>query len=89
MTRSASSRPCAKPWPTVFAARPWATCRIGEKLQATGRGLGIEVENRAGGAKGAFIPTGLRWVVECSFAWLSRYHRLNTIIDCCLRASRT
>ena len=51
----------------------------GEKLQATGRSLGIEVE--AGGAKGAFIPTGLRWVVERSFAWLSRYRRLNTIFD--------
>ena len=49
----------------------------GEKLQATGRSLGIEVE--AGGAKGAFIPTGLR--VERSFAWLSRYRRLNTIFD--------
>ena len=53
----------------------------GEKLQATGRSLGIEVETKAGGAKGAFIPTGLRWVVERSLAWLSRYRRLNTIFD--------
>jgi transposase len=51
----------------------------GEKLQATGRSLGIET--KAGGVKGAFIPTGLRWVVERSFAWLSRYRRLNTIFD--------
>jgi transposase len=53
----------------------------GEKLQATGRALGIEVETKAGGTKGAFLPTGLRWVVERSFAWLSRYRRLNTIFD--------
>lgn len=53
----------------------------GEKLHATGWSLGIEVETKAGGAKGAFIPDGLRWVVERSFAWLSRYRRLNTIFD--------
>jgi transposase len=53
----------------------------GDKLRATGRSLGIEVETKAGGAKGTFIPTGLRWVVERSFAWLSRYRRLNTIFD--------
>jgi transposase len=53
----------------------------GERLQATGRSLGIEMETKASGAKGAFIPTGLRWVVERSFAWLSRYRRLNTIFD--------
>ena len=53
----------------------------GEKLQTTGRSLGIEMETKASGVKGAFIPTGLRWVVERSFAWLSRYRRLNTIFD--------
>ena len=53
----------------------------GDKLHATGQSLGIEVETKAGGAKGAFIPAGLRWVVERSFAWLSRYRRLNTIFD--------
>jgi transposase len=53
----------------------------GEKLRTAGRSLGIEMETKASGAKGAFIPTGLRWVVERSFAWLSRYRRLNTIFD--------
>ena len=28
-----------------------------------------------------FIPDGIRWVVERSFAWLARYRRLNTIFE--------
>ncbi|PWC53799.1 hypothetical protein TSH7_31895 [Azospirillum sp. TSH7] len=28
-----------------------------------------------------FIPTGIAWVVERSFGWLSRYRRLNTIVE--------
>jgi hypothetical protein len=28
---------------------------------------------------GTFLPDGIRWVVERSFAWISRYRRLNTI----------
>ena len=28
-----------------------------------------------------FIPAGICWVVERSFAWLSRYRRLNTIFE--------
>ncbi len=39
------------------------------------------IETKASGAKGTFVPTGLRWVVERSFAWLSRYRRLNTIFE--------
>jgi hypothetical protein len=27
------------------------------------------------------IPVGICWVVERSFAWISRYRRLNTIFD--------
>ncbi|PWC56442.1 hypothetical protein TSH7_28160 [Azospirillum sp. TSH7] len=28
-----------------------------------------------------FIPTEIAWVVERSFSWISRYRRLNIIID--------
>jgi transposase len=28
-----------------------------------------------------FVPAGICWVVERSFAWLSRYRRLNTIFE--------
>jgi transposase len=53
----------------------------GENLKTTGQDLGIEVETKVCGAKGKFVPTEIRWVVERSFAWLSRYRRLNTIFD--------
>jgi transposase len=53
----------------------------GEPCRKAGQNLGIEVEAKTSGSKGSFIPTGLRWVVERSFAWLSRYRRLNTIFD--------
>ena len=33
------------------------------------------------GRYGQFIPAGICWVVERSFAWLSRYRRLNTIFE--------
>ncbi len=33
------------------------------------------------GRDGRFIPAGICWVVERSFAWLSRYRRLNTIFE--------
>jgi len=51
----------------------------GENLKTIGQDLGIEVE--VCGAKGKFVPSEIRWVVERSFAWLSRYRRLNTIFD--------
>jgi transposase len=53
----------------------------GKKLKAVGQSLGIDVQAKACGAGGTFIPTGIRGVVERSFAWLSRYRRLNTIFD--------
>jgi transposase len=53
----------------------------GPKLREAAEALGIAVETKASGTKGSFIPTGLRWIVERSFAWLSRYRRLNTIFD--------
>jgi transposase len=53
----------------------------GENLKTIGQDLGIEVETKVCGAKGKFVPSEIRWVVERSFAWLSRYRRLNTIFD--------
>ena len=46
-----------------------------------GPALGITVEAIARGRDGQFIPAGICWVVERSFAWLSRYRRLNTIFE--------
>ena len=35
----------------------------------------------ARGGDGRFVPAGICWVVERSFAWLSCYRRLNTIFE--------
>ena len=43
--------------------------------------LGITIQPSAGGHGGTFIPEGIRWVVERSLAWISRYRRLNTIFE--------
>jgi hypothetical protein len=43
--------------------------------------LGITLQPRAGGHGGTFIPEGIRWVVERSLGWMSRYRRLNTIFE--------
>src|SRR3954467_9643013 len=51
--------------------------RLGEAAQA----LGITIEAIARGRDGQFVPAGICWVVERSFAWLSRYRRLNTIVE--------
>jgi hypothetical protein len=32
----------------------------------------------AGGRGGVFMPAGIRWKVERTFAWMSRYRRLNS-----------
>lgn len=53
----------------------------GRRLASAGTALGITIEAMAGGRGGAFLPQGIRWVVERSFAWLSRYRRLNTIFE--------
>ena len=34
-----------------------------------------------GTREGRFLPSGIRWVVERLFAWLSRYRRLNIVYD--------
>jgi hypothetical protein len=53
----------------------------GERLAKAGETLGINVEAIARGRDGRFVPAGICWVVERSFAWLSRYRRLNTIFE--------
>ena len=32
-------------------------------------------------SEGRFLPVGIRWVIERLFAWLSRYRRLNIVLD--------
>jgi len=53
----------------------------GQRLSKAGEALGITVEPSAGGHGGTFIPDGIRWVVERSWAWLARYRRLNIIFE--------
>ena len=53
----------------------------GERLSKAGEALGITIQPSAGGHGGAFIPEGIRWVVERSLGWISRYRRLNTIFE--------
>ncbi|UEM24277.1 transposase (plasmid) [Skermanella mucosa] len=53
----------------------------GERLSKTGGALGITIQPSAGGHGGTFIPEGIRWVVERSLGWVSRYRRLNTIFE--------
>jgi hypothetical protein len=53
----------------------------GERLANVGEALRITVEAIARGRDGRFVPAGICCVVERSFAWLSRYRRLNTIFE--------
>jgi transposase len=53
----------------------------GKRLAEAAQALGITVEAVARGRDGQFVPAGICWVVERSFAWLSRYRRLNTIFE--------
>jgi putative transposase len=53
----------------------------GERLAKAGEALGITIQPIARGRDGLFIPTGIAWVVERSFSWISRYRRLNTIVE--------
>ena len=52
-----------------------------ERLAEAGQTLGITVEGIARGRDGQCMPAGICWVVERSFAWLTRYRRLNTIVE--------
>jgi transposase len=53
----------------------------GKRLAKLGAALGITIEPVARGRDGKFLPAGICWVVERSFAWISRYRRLNTIFE--------
>ncbi|MFL5286435.1 MAG: transposase, partial [Rhodopila sp.] len=53
----------------------------GKRLAKAGQVLGISVAAIARGRDGRFVPAGICWVVERSFAWLSRYRRLNIIFE--------
>ena len=53
----------------------------GKRLAKAGQKLGITVKAVARGRDGVFLPTGICWVVERSFAWISRYRRLNIIFE--------
>ena len=53
----------------------------GQRLARIGETLGITVKPVARGRDGKFLPAGICWVVGRSFAWLSRYRRLNTIFE--------
>ena len=53
----------------------------GERLAKAAEALGITVRPIARGRDGAFIPTEIAWVVERSFSWISRYRRLNIIVE--------
>ncbi|HYG85974.1 MAG TPA: transposase [Azospirillum sp.] len=52
-----------------------------KRLAKAGEALGITIQPIACGRGGVFIPTEIAWVVERSFGWLSRYRRLNTIVE--------
>ncbi|WP_084165342.1 transposase [Skermanella stibiiresistens] len=53
----------------------------GKRLAKAGWELGVTVKAVARGRDGVFIPTGICWVVERSFAWISNYRRLKTIFE--------
>lgn len=53
----------------------------GQRLAKAGEALGITIQPIARGRDRVFIPTEIAWVVERSFGWLSRYRRLNTIVE--------
>ncbi|WP_431854288.1 transposase [Azospirillum sp.] len=53
----------------------------GERLAKTAAAFGITVRPIACGRDRVFFPTEIVWVVERSFSWISRYRRLNTIVE--------
>ena len=54
----------------------------GEPFAAAALAHDIHAAVSPGGTRdGRFLPSGIRWVVERLFAWLSRYRRLNIVYD--------
>lgn len=48
----------------------------GAPLDEFAKGIGmLGVDAVAGGRGGVFVPAGLRWTVERTFAWASRYRK--------------
>jgi hypothetical protein len=50
-------------------------------LRQIGSCAGGTLASLARGRDGRFVPAGICWMVERSFAWLSCYRRLNTIFE--------
>jgi hypothetical protein len=59
----------------------WAISVTGASVWRAGQKLGITVKAVARGRDGTFLPTGICWMVERSFAWISCYRRLNMIFE--------
>src|SRR5919202_749748 len=54
----------------------------GDPFAAAARVHDIHVSASPGGTRdGKFLPSGIRWVVERLFAWMSRDRRLNIVFD--------
>lgn len=54
----------------------------GEALDKVAKAVGLAgIDAVAGGRNGVFVPAGIRWVVERTFAWASFYRRLNVIFE--------
>ena len=53
----------------------------GKRLAKASEKPGITVKAVARSRDSVFLPTGVCWTVERSFAWISRYRRLNTIFE--------
>jgi hypothetical protein len=82
MTRKALSRFRANSPTEASRVRRWGYLGYrDERLAKAGEALGITVEPIARGRDGRFVPAGICWVVERSFARLSCYRRLNTIFE--------
>jgi transposase len=56
-----------------FKGAPFAAAALGHDIHVT--------VSPGGTREGRFLPSGIRWVVERLFAWMSRYRRLNIIYD--------
>jgi len=67
--------------PRLCPNRLTILARQDPSLKVVGRRRLLTVQPSAGGHGGTFIPEGIRWVVERSLAWISRYRRLNTIFE--------
>jgi len=56
-----------------FKGAPFATAALAHDIHVS--------VSPGGTPDGRFLPSGIRWVIERLFAWMSRYRRLNIIYD--------